>query len=1018
MTVAEELTRQFYAWELRGRGWQVWPEPVDLEPPFRPFWRYLPEMEAVDDGRIPSWWERFARVLTLSNSRLLPTVPAVGSEYEVVEAPAPVVGEAEELCALQVVLPPNFEPLKGGASQLLLALTSCRDVVSFELIGTPQAIVVQFVCRAGDRISLRQQIESFFPDAVVTAQDDQLLQQADKSLAWTVVDFGLSQEFVRPLHSLAQIPVDPLVTLCGAMGELDDGEMAVIQILFQPTTWPWAESIFRAVTDCEGDSFFVDAPEMVALARDKIRYPLFATVVRTAAQGSTLGRCWQITRHLGSGLAQMADPISNELIPLSNDEYDDSDHLIDLFLRRSRRSGMILNAAELATLVHLPSADVRNEKLHRLTVASKAVPSIAVGHATILGRNVHRGRTATVSLNVDQRLQHLHVVGASGTGKSTLLVNLICQDMEQGHGVVVLDPHGDLIDAVVGQVPERRLDQVILFDPGDEEFPVGFNILNAHSALEKNLLASDLVAVFARLSTSWGDQMTTVLANAILAMLESSRGGTIVDLRRFLVEPAYRQAFLESVTDQQVVYYWQREFPLLSGRPQGPILTRLDAFLRTKCLRLMVSQKTSALDFSRLMRERGIFLAKLSHGIIGAENASLLGSLLIAKLGQAAFGRQSLAPSERKPCFAYLDEFHNFVTPSMVPLLTGGRKYGIGLVMAHQELYQLERGLPEVASAVLGNTATRVCFRVAEADARKLAEGYVSFATKDFLNLTRGEALIRVAQASNDCNLSTFNQPAVPPTVAESRRQRIVDWTRENYARGREDIEREFAASMAEPERRSSEDKTSQRAAKPSATQAIATPKASPIAPTPRPKQSHPSTPAPMGKGGTQHKYLQQFIKRWAEGMGYRATIEKPLADGASVDVALEKDARSIACEISVSTTPAHEVGNLEKCLNAGFTDVAVIASDKKKLADLELAARNRLTVEQLARLQFVTPEELFGFIEQLEAQSASKEKTVRGYRVKVSYGAPAAGEKQARTRAVSQVIAKALKRIGRSNLS
>ena len=216
-----------------------------------------------------------------------------------------------------------------------------------------------------------------------------------------------------------------------------------------------------------------------------------------------------------------------------------------------------------------------------------------------------------MTLGPEQRVRHTYVIGASGTGKSTLLLNLIVQDIQHGNGVGVLDPHGDLIDQILALVPEERAADVVLLDPSDEEYPVGFNILSAHSELEKNLLASDLVGVFRRLSASWGDQMSSVLANAILAFLESDRSGTLADLRRFLVEGDFRQAFLQTVRDPEVVYYWQKEFPLLTGKPQGPILTRLDTFRRPKLIRHMISQKENRLDFGAIMNEGKIFLAKI-----------------------------------------------------------------------------------------------------------------------------------------------------------------------------------------------------------------------------------------------------------------------------------------------------------------------------------------------------------------------------------------------------------------------
>jgi hypothetical protein len=349
---------------------------------------------------------------------------------------------------------------------------------------------------------------------------------------------------------------------------------------------------------------------------------------------------------------------------------------------------------------------------------------------------------------------------------------MIVQDMRNGEGLAVLDPHGDLIDEILGHVPEERIADVVLLDPSDEDFPIAFNILSAHSELEKNLLASDLVSVFRRLSTSFGDQMNTVLANAIIAFLESSERGTLSDLRRFLVEPNFRERFLETVRDPEIVYYWQKEFPLLGGRPQGPILTRLDTFLRPKVIRHMVSQKENRIDFSTIMNSRKILLAKLAQGLIGEENSYLLGTLIVSKLNQMAMSRQSMATSERKDFYLYVDEFHNFVTPSMAAILAGARKYHLGLVLAHQELQQLSNRDNDVASAVISNPYTRVCFRLGDFDAKKLEDGFSFFSAKELQNLGVGEAICRMERAEYDFNLKTTRLPGVAPELASRRRAR------------------------------------------------------------------------------------------------------------------------------------------------------------------------------------------------------------------------------------------------------
>jgi hypothetical protein len=202
---------------------------------------------------------------------------------------------------------------------------------------------------------------------------------------------------------------------------------------------------------------------------------------------------------------------------------------------------------------------------------------------------------------------------------------MITQDIAAGHGVAVLDPHGDLIDDIVIRIPEHRTSDVILLDPADEEFPVGFNVLSAHSELEKTLLSSDLVAVFRRLSTSFGDQMVAVLGNAVLAFLESSEGGTLIDLRRFLLDKAFRTKFLETVADEHVRSYWKDEYPLLKGGAHASILTRLNTFLLPKVIRHMVAQKQDRLGMRAIMDGQKILLAKLSQVAIGEDNSHLLG---------------------------------------------------------------------------------------------------------------------------------------------------------------------------------------------------------------------------------------------------------------------------------------------------------------------------------------------------------------------------------------------------------
>jgi hypothetical protein len=282
-------------------------------------------------------------------------------------------------------------------------------------------------------------------------------------------------------------------------------------------------------------------------------------------------------------------------------------------------------------------------------------------------------------------------------------------------------------------------------------------------------LASDLTGVFARLSTSWGDVMNTVLGQAVLAILESEVGGTLLDLRRFLVDDRFRAQYLTTIHDQEIRYFWQKEYQAIGTKSIGPILTRLNMFLRSKLVRHIVGQKNARLNLGDVMNKgEQILLVKLAQGMIGEENAALLGSLFVSKFHQHALARQSMAKAQRRPFFLYADECQHFVTPSLEALHGEGRKYALGMTLAHQTLAQIE-SMPKVAAAILGNAYTRVVFRVGSGDAKKLAEGLSFFERDDIESLGRGQAIVRIGGAANDCNIATVPVLSVPPDEAEAR---------------------------------------------------------------------------------------------------------------------------------------------------------------------------------------------------------------------------------------------------------
>ena len=1028
----EQLTEQFRQWELRGRGWQVYEEPVFPEPPFVPFHgHYLPDAPAIDDGRRPTFLSSLVERL----SRKLSTVPspaAVESEPEEEPGACPQ-GPRDPLVELQAALPADLDIARDSFEQLFRNLTLCREPVAFELVGSHGRVVAQFAACEADISLVRKQVSAHFPDVQFRQQEGTLekawlASSGDEAFA---VEFGLEHEFMRPL---ATGKLDPFVGIVGALAELQPGELGLFQVLFQPVQHPWAESIVNSVTHADGKPFFVNAPELAGAAENKVARPLYAAVVRIMARTASRDRLSEIARELASSLRVFGDPQGNALIPLHNEDYPFEEHIRDVLHRQSRRSGMILNSDELVGFVHLPSSSVRSAALLRDTGRTKAAPSIVrQPPGVVIGDNEHNGETVPVFLTADQRVRHTHIIGNSGCGKSSLLLNLIRQDIENGDGVAVLDPHGDLIDQILTIIPADRIDDVVLVNPSDQDFPIGFNILQAHSEEEKNLLASDLVSVFRRLSTSWGDQMDTVLQNAILVFLESSRGGTLADLRRFLLEPPFRTEFLQTVNDPELIYYWQKVFPQLGGgKSIGSILTRLQDFFSRKPLRNMVSQRDNKLDFKDIMDSGKIFLAKLSEGLCGAENSYLLGTLLVSKFQQLAMARQAQQVAVRKDFWLYVDEFDHFISPSMAEILKGARKYRLGLTLAHQELHQLHSD-PKVASAVMTHPCTRIVFRVGDDDAKKLGEGFTAFDARSLKTLEKFHAIARVERNDFDFNLA-LRKPELE-TVSDA--QTIIAASRAKYATPRAEVEATLLASLrggaaaAAVPLPTIKNQTPIVAEAPQAAEVakVVVPPATEIqkvtvsekkteAKPELPDNGRAQAPQELGRGGARHKTIQSRLKTEAQKLGFHAEVEKQLASGSNdaADLVLRRGSIEIAVEITITTSVDHEFENVKKCLASGIARVAVIATGRKQLEAIAAAVQGGLGAAA-AKVTYHTPDEFLAELQKLAktieepppSEPMAKTGKLLGFEITRNFPKQSPEEQRLNQQAIHEVTMKAM---------
>lgn len=1001
-TLTAQATTTFYQWEVLGRGWILGEGPVSLEPPFTPFFSHQQTRQViVDDTKqhtllstISSWFN------PQQKSEVPEAVPEVSYQ--------PFSDDAYPVhVAVAISIPKGFKGSVVHTEQLLTMLGYCTEPLSFEVEASIEKISFRFVCREDYVPYLKGQLKTYFPELGMKESPVKYESIPEENKAVAVMDYGLTEEFTRPLGTYGGRPLDPYTSLFSIAEQLTPGETILLQVLFNGVVNYWESSILRSVSTKDGKPFFQNAPEMLPLAKEKVSAPILAVSVRVLTYAETGTAAQLLLDKCSFALIHATRSPANSLSPLPDEHYNPVDRLTDIALRQSMRVGMLLNCKELATLVHIPDASL-SPKLITKERKTKKAPLIALGHPLVVGTNSHQGITTPVTLSNEQRFKHTHIIGATGSGKSTLLLSMIAQDINQGNGIAIFDPHGDLIEQILTVVPERRIPEVVLIDPADSEYPVGFNILHAGTEMQKEILAADLVSVFKRLSTSWGDQMNAVLANAILALLESTTKGTLADLRRFLIEKQFRETILKTVTDPSIRYYWQKEYPLLKTNSIGPILTRLDTFLRPRLIRNMVCQKKT-IDVDGILTSRKILLVKLSQGLIGAENSYLLGTVLVSKIYQAALARQ--ATEKRSDFFVYIDEFQHFITPSMSQLLSGARKYHVGLVLAHQDMQQLQRHDAELTSAIIANAGTRICFRVGESDARKLVEGFRGFEAIDLQNLGVGEAIIKIEQPEFDCSLETI--PFRDTNDTYISKEAIISYSRERYSTPKATVEGWLQESMADvhseakeqpppkppPEKKSSVAKEENKAPR-------QTPPATPIL------ESNVVQEVVKKKEESQHRYLQHLIKQAAESKGYKATLEALTPDQkGKVDVLLEGFGKTIAIEVSITTGSTWEVHNIEKCIAAGYDQVIVCCPDTKSRAKIASAIQTKFEKEVQEILQVLEPEDLLVFLERSALTPQSTETTYKGYRVKVDYEAMSAKDMEQKRGAVSKIIMEAMRK-------
>ena len=420
---------------------------------------------------------------------------------------------------------------------------------------------------------------------------------------------------------------------------------------------------------------------------------------------------------------------------------------------------------------------------------------------TLFAKTNYRGSLIPFGIKIDDRRRHMYVIGKTGMGKSTLLENMIVQDIRAGRGLAVVDPHGDLVEKVVKYIPSYRINDVVYLNPADADYPVAFNILESVDPTHRHLIASGLISVFKKIwADSWGPRLEHILRNTILALIEYP-GSTLLGVTRMLVDKVYRKKVVDHLSDPIVKAFWRDEFAAFNDKFRSeavsPIQNKIGQFLSSSIIRNIVGQPKSTIDMREIMDHGKILLLNLAKGRIGEDNAGLLGAMMITKIRLAAMSRIDVPETERRDFFLYVDEFQNFATESFASILSEARKYRLDLIIAHQYIEQLDE---KVQPAVFGNVGTIICFRVGAGDSEFLAKEFTPvFEETDLVNLTKYDMYLKLM--IDGVASEPFSAVGLPPVLnPDNLNDTIIAVSRERYAKPRAMVEDKISrwSGMAE----------------------------------------------------------------------------------------------------------------------------------------------------------------------------------------------------------------------------
>jgi len=677
--------------------------------------------------------------------------------------------------------------------------------VSFELASINQHVYFFISVSRKLRELIIGQIYAIFPDAVIEEQEgDYARSDVFKGKNLLSAQLSRRRPHIYPWKRYDEFEGDSLAGLFTVMSKAEEGQQLWVQVVMQPIRDDFGFN-FRRVLMYWGNRFrklvrfrdFIKARgqkdfrkrEKEALA-NKSKERHYSVAIRVAAIAKEGNKARGQLKALTESYAQF-NTIDHNGFTIG--KRSNGEAALKRWKQRSLDSSSWMGISELAGMYHFPDPDIVPHIVH--VMARRSEPPLDLpksGEKEVLSfglTNYHNQQTPFGLLRRD-RARHLYVVGKSGTGKSKLLEQLIATDIKEGKGICVMDPHGDLVDAVIKHVPKERVNDVIYFNPMDTEYPIAFNPMQAVTPELKLRVTIGFIEIFEKLfGANWTPRLEHVLRQTTLALLDS-KGTTVFSILKMLSDKNYRQKIVAKIEDSVVKNFWVNEFAAWSEKFDNeaitPLLNKVGQLVSTNLIRNIIGQPFNTFDIRQVMDNQKIMLVKLNKGLLGEENAQILGAMMITKIQQAALERADTPEEERKSFYLYVDEFQYFATKTFAEILSEARKYRLSLTVAHQYMGQLN---DYVRTTIFGNIGTIISFRVGAEDGAILEQEFNPvFKVRDIINLAVREFYIKMSVKGETRDaFSGTTMDCITPT--QHFKDEVVEFSRKTFTKPKAEVE-------------------------------------------------------------------------------------------------------------------------------------------------------------------------------------------------------------------------------------